>query len=109
MAVRIQSDTLAHSLYGKMEAEEDYYCHYGINKLFRSAIVDAGLKIAATDEEGEPRILELARARFYLVTLFVPQASSTPDNSHPLLVGYLNSGLSQLWPVDRLNKKGDLD
>ena len=96
MGVKIHPDTLASALYGKVEAVEDYYCNYGINKQFRSALENAGLKIAATDEEGEPRILELPGEIFYIATLFVPQASSTSDKPHPLLVGYLNSVISQL-------------
>jgi len=93
MKVRVVPDTLAHKLYGAIEVMEDFYCHYGINAQFRSVLEQAGLKISATDEEGEPRIIELPSQTFYLATLFVPQTSSTPTHPHPLLVGYLKAAL----------------
>lgn len=91
MGVRIMPGTLAHKLYGTREATEEYYCHYGINAQFSSALQHAGMKISATDKAGEPRIIELPTNRFYLATLFVPQTSSTPTSPHPLLVGYLKA------------------
>jgi CTP synthase (UTP-ammonia lyase) len=94
MKVKILPGTLAHRLYGAIEAVEEYYCHYGINSQFRSVLEQAGLQISAIDEEGEPRIVELPNKAFYIATLFVPQISSTPANPHPLLVGYLKAALA---------------
>lgn len=88
MKVKILPETLAADLYDTREVTEEYYCHYGINPEFRSALQEKGMKISATDETEEPRIIELPGKRFYLATLFVPQVSSNP---HPLLVGYLKA------------------
>lgn len=92
--VIIMPDTLAHKLYGTREVTEEHYCHYGINSQFSSSLPQEGMKISATDEEGEPRIIELPGKGFYLATLFVPQTSSTLTNPHPLFVGYLKAILN---------------
>jgi CTP synthase (UTP-ammonia lyase) len=94
MRVRIMPDTLAYKLYGTREVTEEHYCHYGINSQFTSTLQQEGMKISATDEVDEPRIIELSSKGFYLATLFVPQTSSTPTNPHPLLVGYLKAILN---------------
>lgn len=89
MEIRIMPNTLAHQLYDTREVLEEHHCHYGINSQFSVALQQNGMKISATDKEGEPRIIELPSKGFYLATLFVPQTSSTPTNPHPLLVGFL--------------------
>jgi CTP synthase (UTP-ammonia lyase) len=43
------------------------------------------------DNDGEARILELPHHRFYIGTLFVPQAQSEPGKPHPLITAYLKA------------------
>ncbi len=43
------------------------------------------------DHDGEPRILELPDLGFFLATLYVPQATSSRDAPHPLLVGFIEA------------------
>ena len=91
MDVQIIPGTRAHAAYGMTEATERYYCQFGVNHEYLDAIVGAGLAVTATDGEGEPRMVELPDLRFYVGTLFVPQASSTPEAPHPLIVAYLTA------------------
>lgn len=91
MQVTIQANTLAYHFYGNNTVMEEYYCHFGINPVYRSAIEEAGLKITGYDAEGEPRIFELPTHRFFLASLFVPQTSSTPERPHSLVKGFLNA------------------
>lgn len=94
MKVRIMPNTLAHKVYGTVEVMEEHHCRYGINSKFSSALQCEEMHVSATDEKGEPRIIELPRKRFYLATLFVPQTSSTFADPHPLLVVYLKAALN---------------
>jgi len=86
--VIIRPGTLAAELYGSGEAVEDYYCSYGVNVLYQQRLEDGGLTISALGGAGEVRIVELPGHPFFLATLFLPQARSTPDTPHPLLSGY---------------------
>jgi CTP synthase (UTP-ammonia lyase) len=86
--VRIRDGRLAARLYGCAEANEDYFCNYGVNPEFHSRLEDGGLHVTGVGSGGEIRIVELPNHPFFLATLFLPQAQSTPDRPHPLLVGY---------------------
>jgi CTP synthase (UTP-ammonia lyase) len=54
-----------------------------------SADHDGGFRIVGSDQDGEPRVLELADQRFYIATLSVPHTSSSPDEPHPLISAYV--------------------
>lgn len=89
MTVNVQPNSLAHALYGSNVAVEEYFCHFGINPLYRDALIDAGMRISGTDRDNEPRIFELPTHPFFLASLFVPQTSSIPAKPHPLISGFL--------------------
>ncbi|HEV8440786.1 MAG TPA: hypothetical protein VGT40_22085 [Methylomirabilota bacterium] len=84
----IRAGTRAAALYGGTEAVEDYYCNYGVNPDYQRFLEDGGLAVSGLGDAGEIRIVELPGHPFFLATLFLPQARSTPDSPHPLLVGY---------------------
>jgi CTP synthase (UTP-ammonia lyase) len=44
--------------------------------------------VSGVGTEGEIRIVELPDHRFFVATLFLPQARSTADAPHPLLAGF---------------------
>lgn len=91
--VRLLPGTLARRAYGRAEAVEDYRCSYGLNPAFRARIVCGGLVVSGVGEGGEARVVELPGHRFYVATLYVPQLTSTPQASHPLVVAYLRAAL----------------
>jgi CTP synthase (UTP-ammonia lyase) len=89
--VVILPGTRAAELYGSAgERAESYYCSYGVNPEFRPRLEAAGLRVTGTDPDGEPRIVELDREvhPFFVATLFIPQARSTPDSPHPVVLGF---------------------
>lgn len=89
MTVNIRPNSLAYRLYGDATAIEEYFCHFGINPEYRESFIKAGMEISGTDRDGEPRIFELPTHPFFLASLFVPQTSSTPEQPHPLIKGFL--------------------
>jgi CTP synthase (UTP-ammonia lyase) len=91
MPVTLQPGSKAAAAYGRDEAVEHYYCNFGLNPAYQGELVGAGLQVTGTGPEGEPRIIELARLRFFVGTLFVPQASSTVASPHPLVVALLEA------------------
>jgi CTP synthase (UTP-ammonia lyase) len=80
--------TRAARLYGVPEAVEPYYCSYGVNPEYRLQFEACGLRVSGVGSEGEIRIIEIPDHPFFVATLFLPQARSTPSSPHPLLVGY---------------------
>ena len=120
MAVRLAGGSRAAEAYGSLAAVEQYYCNFGINpevvgELFGSGSAGAyatrcastpapawdvapgssrTLTISGTDQDGEPRVIELAGHRFFVATLYVPQMQSRPGQPHPLVKAWLSSAAS---------------
>jgi CTP synthase (UTP-ammonia lyase) len=81
-------------LYRTAHPVERYYCRFGLNPTWRQPLHDAGLRVAGIDRrDGDVRLLRLVCHRCYLLTLFVPQTSSTETEPHPLIVHFLSTGL----------------
>lgn len=99
MTVRLRADTIAAAAYGHPTATERYYCDFGLSPDHVTTLVDAGLTVSGTDTDGEPRILELPTHPFFMGTLFVPQASSTPAEPHPLLIAFATAARARAAAV----------
>jgi CTP synthase (UTP-ammonia lyase) len=91
MRVRVVDPALR-EWYGTDEAGERYYCRFGLNPAYVSALADAGFAVAGVDaSDGDTRILRLTTHPFFVGTLFVPQTRSTPASPHPLIVAFLRA------------------
>jgi CTP synthase (UTP-ammonia lyase) len=91
MRVLIDPGSRAKEVFEASETMEEYYCNYGINPSYEPTLIQHGLVISGRDEDGEPRILELPKNRFFMASLFVPQVRSTPGAPHPLLVAFVRA------------------
>jgi len=91
MDVELRPGTLAATTYGSLTATERYYCNFGLNPERLPALVSGGLVVSGEDHNGEVRIMELPGHRFFVATLFVPQASSTADRPHPLVSAFVRA------------------
>ncbi|MCQ8118868.1 CTP synthase C-terminal region-related (seleno)protein [Methylomonas rosea] len=81
----------AAEIYGALSATEQYYCNFGINPEFIEILKQGPLRISGADVEGEIRVIEWPGHPFFIGTLFVPQARSTPEQPHPLVSAFLNA------------------
>src|SRR5258708_294829 len=91
MRVLIDPGSRANEVFEATETMEEYYCNYGINSTYEPALIQHGLVISGRDEDGEPRILDLPKNRFFMASLFVPQVRSTRGAPHPLLVAFVRA------------------
>ncbi|MBF0329000.1 MAG: gamma-glutamyl-gamma-aminobutyrate hydrolase family protein [Nitrospirae bacterium] len=95
MKVRLQSGSLAARCYGANETEENYYCNFGINPEFKGNIMHPDLLVSGVDSDGEIRIIEISKNKFFLATLFVPQVNSTPDLPHPIIKSFVQASIKK--------------
>jgi len=91
MKVLIKPNSLAAQCYDKNEAEENYYCNFGINPEFQEHLNHQDLLASGRDEDGEIRIIEIPQNKFFLATLFVPQVNSSPSSPHPIVQCFVRS------------------
>lgn len=91
MKIYLEPDSSAYQFYGMATAEEEYRCNFGLDEARQRMIHEGGLRVVATDQDGEARILELPGHPFFMATLFVPQTTSRPEQPHPLIVAFLRA------------------
>ncbi len=84
----LRPGTRAADLYRAGAAVESYYCSYGINPTYVARLESSGLIASGVGDDREVRIVELPEHPFYVATLFLPQARSSPESPHPVLAGY---------------------
>jgi len=89
--VCIEPSSLLHSIYGKLETVEEYFCNYEVNPEYEPKFRAAGLRFTARGSQNEIRAAEIDGKRFFLATLFQPQLSSTAEQPHPVFLAYLRA------------------
>jgi len=75
---------LAH-IYGRESVDEEYHCGYGFNELYADRLSSGPLKVAARDDAGSIRAVELDGHPFFIGTLFQPERAALRDRLPPLV------------------------
>lgn len=91
LTIKLSRESQVSAMYGTTDVVEKYYCKFGLNPDYQDQLHQRGFRIVGMDNDGEARILELPHHRFYIGTLFVPQAQSEPGKPHPLITAYLKA------------------
>jgi CTP synthase (UTP-ammonia lyase) len=84
-AVQLVAGTRLRAIYGADRAEEGYFCGFGLNPALQDRIFDGALRVAAVDDDGAVRAVELVTHRFFVATLFQPELSALAGRTHPLI------------------------
>jgi CTP synthase (UTP-ammonia lyase) len=92
-AIRPAPGTLLATLCGDGELRGEYFCNFEVNNDYIPRWGAAGLRIAGRGPQGEMRAFDLPSKRFHLATLFQPQLSSTIEQPHPVVTGFLRACL----------------
>jgi len=92
-AIRPVSATLLAKLCGERELRGEYFCNFEVNSDYIPRWEAAGLRMAGRGPQGEMRAFDLPVKRFHLATLFQPQLSSTIEQLHPVVTGFLRACL----------------
>jgi CTP synthase (UTP-ammonia lyase) len=87
--LRVQPGFRLAAIYGACEIEEEYFCNFEVNPAYRERFEIAGLRLAAFDDRGELRAVELPDHPFFIATLYQPQLSSTDERPHPVIVEFV--------------------
>lgn len=91
MKLNFKPDSQVAKIYGATETRERYYCNFGVAPDAAELLKSGALHVVGSDAEGEVRVVELPGHPFFIGTLFVPQARSTPERPHPLVTAFLEA------------------
>lgn len=91
MTIRLEPASLLAKLYGKLTAEEQYLCNFGVNPDYVDTLRSGALRIVGSDDEGVVRAVEMEGHPFFIGTLFLPQHNSAPGAPHPIITGFLQA------------------
>lgn len=89
--LRIEAGSRLADIYQSLDAEEEYFCNYEVNRKYLPDFAAAGRKLTAFDDNGALRAIELPGDRFFMATLFQPRLSSSDGRPHPLIAAYLKA------------------
>lgn len=97
--VRFAPDSRLRAAYGAPEAVEGYRCRYGLNPAFRAALTAGPLRVAAEDEAGDVRGVELDGHPFFVATLFQPERAALRDEVPPVVAAFVRTAADASLPA----------
>ena len=78
-------------IYGDTAATEEYHCSFGLNPLYLDRFNSGPLKIAARDDDGSVRAVELDDHPFFIATLFQPERAALRGRLPPLVGAFVTA------------------
>ena len=102
-AVELAEGTRARETYGEAVVHERHRHRYEVNNPFRPRLVDAGLVVSGTFQEGRlVEIVELPDHPWFVATQFHPEFKSRPTRPAPLFREFVGAAL------ERARERGQL-
>jgi CTP synthase (UTP-ammonia lyase) len=92
--LRFEPGSRLRAIYGRDSANEEYHCNYGLNPRYADRLERGLLEIAARDEEGGVRAVELHEHPFFVGTLFQPERAALRDRTPPLVKALVEAVVS---------------
>jgi CTP synthase len=95
-AIEVAEGTRARELYGEAVIFERHRHRYEVNNLYRDQLIDAGLVVSGTFEEGRlVEIVELPEHPWFVASQFHPEFKSRPTRPAPLFRGFVAAALDR--------------
>ena len=86
----LAKNSLAHSIYNKVQIEERHRHRYEFNNKYRSQLEKNGLKASGVNPDtGLVEIIELENHPFFIGVQYHPEYKSTVANPHPIFVSFV--------------------
>ena len=87
---KIEANTLAHKIYGKLEISERHRHRYEFNREYEEPMVAAGLRISGSTPDGTyVEMVELPDHPHFIGCQFHPEFKSKPLEPHPLFSTFI--------------------
>jgi CTP synthase (UTP-ammonia lyase) len=87
--LRFEAGSRLAAIYGTDTAAEEYHCSYGFNPRYETRLADGPLRVAARDDDGGVRAVELDGHPFFVGTLFQPERAALRGVTPPLVQAFV--------------------
>ena len=94
--ITLHQKSLAYKIYQQESVLEKYNCSFSLNEEYRVKFEESELDCVGTNVDGDVRIIEIPRHRYFLATLFQPQLNSSVSSHHPIIVSFLSAATESL-------------
>jgi CTP synthase len=95
-AVELADGTRARALYGEAVVHERHRHRYEVNNAYRQQLVDAGLVVSGTFQDGRlVEVIELPDHPWFVASQFHPEFKSRPTRPAPLFDGFVGAALER--------------
>src|SRR5436305_6279257 len=89
---KIEPNTLAHKVYGKLEISERHRHRYEFNREYEGTLTAAGLRISgSTPDRTDVEMIELPDHPYFIGCQFHPEFKSKPLEPHPLFKAFIGA------------------
>ncbi|MCU0339638.1 MAG: CTP synthase [Spirosomaceae bacterium] len=89
---KLQSNSLAHKIYGKTTISERHRHRYEFNNRYREDFAKSGMVLSGINPENDlVEVIELANHPFFIGVQYHPELKSTVMNPHPLFVHFVKA------------------
>ncbi len=89
--VHFEPNSMLRAIYKEQSFRETYHCRYGLNPEFVELLAGKPLGIAARDDRGDVRAVELRDHPFFIGTLYQPERAALEGKGHPLVSAFLRA------------------
>ncbi len=90
-SIRPAPGTRLARMYGCEQADEGYHCSYGLSPTHAHRLERGPLHVAARDDAGDVRAVELDGHPFFFATLYQPERAALESRSHPLIEAFVRA------------------
>ncbi len=88
----LKADSMAAQAYGKERISERHRHRYEFNRAFEQPLVDAGMQLTGTSEDGKfVEIVEVPGHPWFVACQFHPEFLSRPLDPHPLFAAFIGA------------------
>lgn len=91
LRIRLAPGSRVRAIYGEDAIDEEYFCNYEVRPDYRATLEESDARVTGVGPEGEVRVVELPRHRFWIATLYQPQRSSRRGAPNPLIRAFVEA------------------
>jgi CTP synthase (UTP-ammonia lyase) len=96
--LHLTPDTRTARAYGATTVSEGYHCRFGLSPRYASRLEQGALRVAARDESGAVRAVELESHPFFVATLFQPERAALENRTPPLVTAFVDAMMQRQLP-----------